>query len=274
MKKAIIALGVLALLSCKGKGGEKPKEPEGKVISQIGDIKITEEDLGAQVPDVEGFTMGEGDRKLLVEGLEKLSVFYLAAKEQGLDKDPKVSRRVQWAERAVLADEFIKRQMETIQVTDADIANYIKANEADFKREVNLLEVAITEPSMADTVKKLLRDGSYAAAKMLEYFAQQGSLMVNPIGYVNVAALRFNMPQDAADAVKKAKVQDILGPYEAQGMHVLIMVLDSRAASPDMKQIEPVLKQALLAEKQQQAVDSLYNFYRAKYTTTAGGEKK
>ncbi len=270
--KTLFALGALMLvvsLSCKGKGEESQAQPqdEGKVLTQIGDVKITEKDLNAQVPDVGEIGLKEGDKQALLEGLEKLTVFYLAAKEQGLDKDPDVARRAEWARRAVFADEFLKQQTKDLQVTDADISQYYKEHEADFNKEMSLLEVGLAQPSLADSVKKLLRDGSYAAAKMLEYFGKQGLIMMNPVGYINAAALRFNLPPDAAEAVRTAKSKDILGPFDAgNGMQVLIMVLDVRKANPDMKKIEPVLKQALLAEKQQATVDSLYNFYKGKFT--------
>ncbi|MGB9589414.1 MAG: hypothetical protein ACP5QG_04015 [candidate division WOR-3 bacterium] len=273
MKKAWLVFGIIAALACGKK--EKPQpEPEGKVLKTIGDIKITEEDLSSQLPSVEGFTMSQGDTAALLDGMEKIAIFYLAAKDDGLDKDPKVARKAQWAERAILADEFLRRRLETVQVTDADIANYVKEHQDDFGREVNLVEVALQDPAMADTIKKLLLDGSYAAAKMLEYFAQRGVLMMNPIGYVNVAALRFNMPPDAAEAVKRAKRGDILGPYSASGLSILIMVADIRKATPDMTKIEPVLKEALTAEKRQALVDSLYKELKAKYISPSSTADK
>jgi len=273
MRKTWIALGILALVACGKK--EKPQpEPEGKVLSTIGDIKITEQDLSSQLPNVEGFTMSQGDTAALLDGMEKIAIFYLAAKDEGLDKDPKIARRAQWAERAILADEFLRKRLEAVEVTDADIANYVKEHQDDFSREVSLVEVAFQDPAMADTIRKLLLDGSYAAAKMLEYFAERGVLMMNPIGYVNVAALRFNMPPDAAEAVRRAKRGEILGPYSASGLSILIMVVDMRKATPDMSKIEPVLKDALTAEKHQAIVDSLYNDLKTKYATTAEGQGK
>ncbi len=271
MRKTWLVFGILAVLACGKK--EKPQpEPEGKVLKQIGDIKITEEDLSSQLPNIEGFTMTQGDTAALLDGMEKIAIFCLAAKDEGLDKDPKVARRAEWAERAILADEFLRRRLEKLEVTDADIANYVKEHQDDFGREVSLVEVAFQDPAMADTIKKLLIDGSYAAAKMLEYFAQKGALMMNPIGYVNAAALRFNMPPDAAEAVRRAKRGDILGPYSASGLSILIMVVDIRKATPDMTKIEPVLKQALTAERQQATVDSLYNDLKAKYASPASAQ--
>ncbi|MEO0249848.1 MAG: peptidylprolyl isomerase, partial [candidate division WOR-3 bacterium] len=241
----------------------------------VGDIKITEEDLSSQLPNIEGFSMTQGDTAALLDGMEKIAIFYLAAKDEALDKDPKVARRAEWAQRAILADEFLRRRLDTVQVTDADIANYVKEHQDDFNREMSLVEIAFQDPAMADTIKKLLLDGSYAAAKMLEYFAQRGMLMMNPIGYVNAAALRFNMPPDAAEAVRRAKRGDILGPYSASGLSILIMVVDIRKATPDMTKIEPVLKEALTAEKHQATVDSLYNDLKAKYASpsSAQGQK-
>ena len=261
----MIALGILSLVACGKK--EKPQpEPEGKVLKTVGEIKITEDDLSSQIPSVEGFTLTQGDTAALLDGLEKIAIFYLAAKDEGLDKETKVARRAEWAQRAILADEFLRRRLETVQVTDADIANYVKEHQDDFNREINLVEVAFRDPAMADTIKKLLIDGSYAAAKMLEYFAQRGALMMNPIGYVNAAALRFNMPPDAAEAVRRARKGDILGPYSASGLSILIMVVDIRKTTPDMTKIEPVLKEALTIEKRQAVADSLYKDLRAKYS--------
>jgi hypothetical protein len=273
MRKPWIALGILALVACGKK--EKPQpEPEGKVLSTIGDIKITEEDLSSQLPSVEGFTMSQGDTAALLDGMEKIAIFYLAAKDEGLDKDPKIARKAQWAERAIIADEFLRKRLEAVQVTDADIANYVKEHQDDFNREISLVEIAFQDPAMADTIRKLLLDGSYAAAKMLEYFTERGVLMMNPIGYVNAAALRFNMPPDAAEAVRRAKRGEILGPYSASGLSILIMVVDIRKATPDMSKIEPVLKDALTAEKHQAIVDSLYNDLKTKYSSTAEGQGK
>ncbi len=265
--RRFLALGLLPLLAC-GKGAPEKAEAEelgGQPIEKIGEVTIYNEDLKASLPSVGEFKLSGADSAALVESLKRIAVFYQAAKAQGLDTLPEVKRKLVWAQRAALAQEFLMRTLDTVKVSEQELSQFMKDNMADLTRQVNIMEVAVKEPALVDSVRKLLLDGSFAAMKMLQWFSQRGAVVVNPVGYVSVAALRFNLPPNAAKALKEAKVGQVVGPFPSpMGFMVLMKVVDQRQVKPDTAAIKPALHQALLAEKQQRVIDSLFGWWLAK----------
>jgi len=264
MRKAL-ALALL-FLGCGKKTQAKPQaEPRGEALERVGEVTIYKEDLRVSLPSVGEFKLSGADSAALLESLKRVAAFYQAAKAEGLDTLPEVRRKLLWAQRAALAQEFLMRVLDTVKVSDAELSKYIKEHMPELSRQVNVMEVAVKEPALVDSIRKLLEDGSYASMRMLQWFSERGAVVVNPVGYVSVAALRFNLPPDAAKALKEAKVGQVVGPFPSPtGFMVLMKVVDQRQVKPDTAAIKPALGQALLAERQAKVIDSLFGYWLAK----------
>ncbi len=270
-----IFLGSLGLMYFTGKGkaegGETSSAKEVKLdtLEVVGDVVIAKEDLQAasKVP-------GLNPQQDLRQSLRKIALFYNAAKEKGITSDPQARRMAYWADKSVYADLFYQRYVvPLIKLDTSKVNEFINAHKDEFSKEIAMLMVVYQDPSLTDTLRKLLKDGSYAANLMLEEFAKAGKINVQPSPYQNLGLGRFAMDEKEYESLKKAKVGDVVGPFQvAPGTYALAKIVDIKRVSlkklgPDVK---GVVYQYLLEQRRKEVEDSLVKVFERKY---AGGGK-
>lgn len=264
-----IFLGAFGALYFEKKGvvsgkGEEENTSEN-VYKRIGDVVITPLDLNI-VQSIPFFNQSKEDAE---RSLMKLAVFYQEGKNLGLDKDSVVKRLRYWADKSVVVDAFYREYiLPKIKVDSSDVMEYIGQHKDEFSREVALLTVAFKDIKLADTLRKLLKDGSYAANLMLEEFARSGKIAVQPSGYQNVGLGRFALSEEEYNILKKAKKEDVIGPFTVgPGMYVIAKVVDVREVN--IKDLDPQIKevvyQYLLDQKRRTVEDSVFNVLLKKY---------
>ncbi len=261
------AFGALYFQKKKGVVSEKEEKENipKNVYKRIGDVVITPLDLNI-VQSIPYLNQSKEDAE---KSLMKLAVFYQEGKNLGLDKDSVVRRLRYWADKSVVVDAFYRRYiLPKIKVDSSDVMEYIRQHKDEFSREVALLTVAFKDVKLADTLKKLLKDGSYAANLMLEEFARSGKISVQPSGYQNVGLGKFVLSEEEYGTLRKAKKEDVIGPFTVgPGAYVLAKVVDIRRVN--IKDLDPQIKevvyQYLLDQKRRAVEDSVFNVLLKKY---------
>ncbi|NPB04743.1 MAG: hypothetical protein GXO39_10110 [Thermotogae bacterium] len=263
------SIGFYYLKGSKGRVEETAPKTEVKLdtLEVVGDVVIAAEDLksASQIP-------GLNTNQDLKRALEKIALFYNAAKEKNITDDPEARRMAYWADKSVYADLYYQKYVvPLIKVDTAKVLDYIQKHKDEFSKEVAMLMVVYRDPKLTDTLRKLLKDGSYAANLMLEEFAKAGKIGVQPSPYQNLGLGRFSMDPKDYEKLKKAKVGDVIGPFQvAPGTYALAKIADIRRVSisklgPDVKS---VVYQYLLDQRKREVEDSLIKIFRKKY---AGG---
>ena len=264
------SLGLMYLT--RGKGVEKTTGTAGEMkidtLKVIGDVVIAKEDLKA-ASNIPGLTPDQDLKK----ALEKIALFYNAAKEKGITSDPQARRMAYWADKSVYADLFYQKYVVPLIKVDTNAVNdYINAHKDEFSKEIAMLMVVYKDPALTDTLRKLLKDGSYAANLMLEELAKKGKIGVQPSPYQNLGLGRFAMSEEEYETLKKAKVGDVVGPFQvAPGTYALAKIVDIKRVS--LKNLDPNVKgvvyQYLLEQRKKEVEDSLVKVFERKY---AGGK--
>lgn len=99
------------LASVRGLIDDFTKNP-GTVVAEIGDHPITRGDVAEAlrtVPATDGGTSLEALYRNAVQGLMAQQAMVIRAKEQGIDKDPAVARRIETTVNTILANEYLRR---------------------------------------------------------------------------------------------------------------------------------------------------------------------
>ncbi len=268
-----VFLGSLGLMYLtRGKGAEKSVETAEEkgldTLKVIGDVVIAREDLSAasKIPVL-------NPNQDLEKALEKIALFYNAAKERGITSDPQAKRMAYWTDKSVYADLFYQKYVvPLIKVDTSAVNDYINAHKDEFSKEIAMLMVIYKDPALTDTLRKLLKDGSYAANLMLEEFAKDGKIGVQPSPHQNLGLGRFAMDEEQFKALKRAKVGDVVGPFQvAPGTYALAKIVDIRRT--DLRKLDPNVKgvvyQYLLDQRRKEVEDSLFKVFERKY---AGGK--
>ncbi len=249
---------------------ETPKLPfEIDTLEVIGDVVIAKQDL-EDLPQIPGVDNTRDFR----DALEKAALFYNAAKEKGITEDPKAQRMVYWAEKGVYADLYYQRYiLPLIRVDTSSVDSFLKANREVFTKEVAMLTVIFKDPKMADTLKKLLKDGSYAANLMLEEFAKRGKIVLQPSPFQNLGLAKFAMSEEEFKTLKNAKVGDVVGPFQvAPGTYAVSKIVEIRRVSLKEipSQVRSLVYNYLLDMRRREVEDSVIKVLKEKFT---GGER-
>ena len=265
-----LALGIFmgafgALYFKRGKAEEKVDEVPKDVYKKIGEVYITKMDLemASSIPQL------AASKEDIEKGIIKLALFYNEGKSLGLDKDSTVKRLIYWAEKNVIADAYYRKYvLPKITLDTNEVIKFINEHKDEFSREIAMLTVSFQDPKLADTLKKLLKDGSYAANLMLEEFARGGKISVQPSGYQNLGLGRFALREEEYNALKKAKKDDVIGPFEVgPNVYVVAKVVDVRKT--DINKLDPQVKgivyQFLIEKRRMEVEDSVFAALSAKY---------
>jgi sulfur relay (sulfurtransferase) DsrC/TusE family protein len=256
-----VFIGSFGTIYFKGKSEEVPKD----VYKKVGEVYITKTDLemASSIPQI------LASKEDIEKGIIKLALFYNEGKKLGLDKDSTVKRLMYWAEKNVVADAFYRKYvLPKITVDTTEVIKFINEHKEEFSTEIAMLTVSFQDPKLADTLKKLLRDGSYAANLMLEEFARSGKIGVQPTGYQNLGLGRFALSEEEYNALKGAKKGDVIGPFQVgPNVFVVAKVVDIRKT--DINKLDPQVKsiiyQFLLEKRRVEVEDSVFSALSAKY---------
>jgi sulfur relay (sulfurtransferase) DsrC/TusE family protein len=260
-----IFIGSFGTIYFKGKAEGKSEEVPKDVYKKVGEVYITKTDLemASSIPQI------AASKEDIEKGIIKLALFYNEGKKLGLDKDSTVKRLMYWAEKNVVADAFYRKYvLPKITVDTTEVIKFINEHKEEFSTEIAMLTLSFQDPKLADTLKKLLRDGSYAANLMLEEFARSGKIGVQPTGYQNLGLGRFALSEEEYNALRGAKKGDVIGPFQVgPNVFVVAKVVDIRKT--DINKLDPQVKsiiyQFLLERRRAEVEDSVFSALSAKY---------
>jgi len=260
-----IFIGSFGTIYFKGKSEGKSEEVPKDVYKKVGEVYITKTDLemASSIPHI------VASKEDIEKGIIKLALFYNEGKNLGLDKDSTVKRLIYWAEKNVVADAFYRKYvLPKITVDTTEVIKFINEHKEEFSTEIAMLTLSFQDPKLADTLKKLLRDGSYAANLMLEEFARGGKIGVQPIGYQSLGLGRFALSEEEYNALRGAKKGDVIGPFQVgPNVFVVAKVVDIRKT--DINKLDPQVKsiiyQFLLEKRRVEVEDSVFSALSAKY---------
>ncbi len=259
-----IFIGAFSVTYFKGRV-EKPKEEPKDIYKKIGEVYITKMDLEI-ASSISPLAASKED---IEKGILKLALFYNEGKNLGLDKDSIVKRLIYWAEKNVIADAFYRRYiLPKINLDTSEVIRFLNDHKEEFSREMAMLTISFQDPQLADTLKKLLKDGSYAANLMIEELARSGKISVQPSGYQNLGLGRLALNEEEYRALRNAKENDVIGPFQVgPNVYVVAKVVDIRRV--DINKLDPQVKgvvyQFLLEKRRTEVEDSVFSALSAKY---------
>ncbi|MBU1536469.1 peptidyl-prolyl cis-trans isomerase [Myxococcota bacterium] len=132
---------------------------KGKIVAEIGSVKITvadlEERINKQIPFIRKRYTDEGERKKFLESIVDFEVLAMEAKAQGLDKKPDVITALRKVmihrQRQSVLDSRVKLDM----ITDAEVKSYYDKHVIEFKRPERRRAAIIVTKTKDEAVKVL-----------------------------------------------------------------------------------------------------------------------
>jgi len=266
MKTKLLLSLLLLLINC---GRE---EPEEDVIVRIGDEKLTKDDL--KLFGISEVKM-EGDlNTALIENWIKSTLFYLAAKKEGLDKLPEMKRKLKWSERSILAQEYLSRKSQEISVDNIEIEEILTRKGDLFSKGVNLLIIFFPDSVRGEGIIKALSLRGRRYRRELDKLREDPNISVMQTGIVNLGSFLYEfegIPERLKENIPKMRIGEISDIYPVEGGFVLVKLLAKKPLEVDTLETKEFLRQVLIQRKRQKMEDSLYNVLKREFNVIIEG---
>jgi len=144
----------------------QPPIQAGDVLATVGDIKISREMLDnviSTIPEENRvpFLTPDGQKKILDE-VVSFVLLSEAARKQGMDQEPAIRTRLDYAQREYLAREYFRRKAaQSPAVSEEELQKYYQDNLSEFKppEEIKARHILVKTEAQANKVMEQLKAG-------------------------------------------------------------------------------------------------------------------
>jgi peptidyl-prolyl cis-trans isomerase C len=253
------------------------------ILAEVGSYKLTLEEFEDQVqslpPQLQMALLR--NPKLKEQFLDRwvdITLIAQEARDKKLDQDPEIQAKIEDIMNAVLAQEFLRREIEgKVKITDDEIETYYKGHKEEFTNpeSVKARHILLRVPEGADEkawkeaeskakdVKKKLENGEDFAELAKKYSDDPGSKTKGgDLGFFT----KGRMVPEFESAAFSLKPGELSGPVKTNFGYHIIEVKEKKAADTKaLAEVQAQIRQALQKEKQQQLQDALIERLKAKY---------
>jgi peptidyl-prolyl cis-trans isomerase C len=279
--KIFLALvGVSFLFGLYGNAFASEKED---ILAQVGSNKLTLEEFESQIqslpPQLQmALLRNPRLKEQFLDRWVDITLIAQEARDKKLDQDPEIQAKIEDIMNAILAQEFLHREIEgKVKMTDDEIENYYKGHKDEFTNpeSVKARHILLKVPEGADEkawkeagskakdIKKKLKDGEDFAELAKKYSDDPGSKNKGgDLGFFT----RGRMVPEFESAAFSLKPGELSDPVKTEFGYHIIEVKEKRAASTKtLQEVQAQIRQTLQREKQQQLQDELIKKLKAKY---------
>jgi hypothetical protein len=270
MKKiALVALSVLILVSCGGKGTSAANakiHKTGPVLARVGNEVLTKNELlmlfRGQIPP-------DAPREKLQTVLESWvsgELWYQEAVREGVGQDETTLLALRNEERNAIATMFLSRVRDTITVSEAEVYDYFQQHKSDYTLGARIMYIILRDPDLADKVLQDVKSGAdfKQTAKQVSYEAEDSRGLET--GYFlrnDTTVFLLQLSPDLNQAIfslQPGQVSDVVDVSGAGGTtYWIVKCVDRKQLKSDVKY--EAVKKAIAAElqpwKQKQVADKL-----------------
>jgi peptidyl-prolyl cis-trans isomerase C len=267
MKKiAIIPIIILSLVGC-----ERQKQQPKPYIAQVGDSKLTVEEVEKYLP--EGIETDYNTKKDFVQKWIDSEILYREAMENKLDNDPTIEEEITRNKKQLIINKLIQNELSSISVDTNEIGKYYRENIVEFIRnddEVKFVYLLVKEDEATETKKKLTgrRLWEIISEKKAEHFT---TLDENQTDFIPVGSL---IPE-LAEPMTKLKIGQISNPIKTKDGYYFIELIDrkNQGTYKSLDEVNDSIKEKILKIKQEAKLKILLSELRNKYKVEVNLDK-
>jgi len=259
-KRFLLSVFVLMFaVSCSKGGGFK-----GDYVVKIGDVKLTREDVQAQMSTIPPMArmsfMGPDGAARFVDELVKKEGLYLEAKKRGLEKDREAGKKIEEAGKIALVNYLIDKEIASAsRVSEKDIRDYYDSHKDDFinNKEMRVSRIVVKGQDDASKVLQRLKGGEDFARVAREVSIDKSSAKAGgDMGYVSPMD-KGRLDPGLVSLAFSLKRGELSGPVTMDGGIGILKVTDMKGNSVDFDQVKTVIPRKMTQEKQKMVFEKL-----------------
>lgn len=242
-----------------------------KTYATVNGSDITDREIAGILQVIPGANFAQmtddQKKKIIDQAIEKKLLGEKALKE-GMDKEPEFKEALKNVKKDLALELWMKKQFESIKLTDADMKDFYKKNKDKFKKEesAKAKHILLANEEDAKAVIKELKDAKDLNAKFIELAKAKSTGPSGPSGGDLGWFDRKRMVKefsDAAFALKKGSYTKT--PVKTQfGYHIIMLEDIKPAGSASFDEVKPNIEQSLKVEKFQDKMKKISKELRAK----------
>ncbi len=233
-----------------------------KVLATVNGVAIKESDVDVMVAAFaqHGQNMNnEQGRKMVLEQLISKKLLLLDAQKNLFEYDPEFKKELEMVKNDLLVNFVMKKTMEKVSVTDAEVKEYYEKNKEGFVEgeKVGASHILVDSEEKA---KEILEKINNKEISFEDAARAESSCPSNENGGNLGEFTRGQMVPEFDQACFSMEVGEIKGPVKTQfGYHLIKLNSKAEAKPMEFDVIKEQLKGSLLQEKQQEAYKSKLN---------------
>ncbi|MFN4197080.1 MAG: peptidylprolyl isomerase [Caldimicrobium sp.] len=257
-----------------------------KVLAEVGPYKLFEEDLEDIMksdPKVKEILKVKPElksqiQKALMERWINISLLSLAAKEEKLDTNPSIKKKILENEKMILAEEFLQRKLSNLTVTEEEMRKYYENNKSNYREPegVQLKHILIFVDSKegkeaeerALNKAKQIRDQLLKGAKFEELAKLHSDDLAsrNKGGDLGILRKGDTIPE-FEEKIFSLKVGEISEPIRSPyGYHIVKVVKKVPASQLSFETVKDRIKEDLLKEKEKEQLEKELENLKKKFS--------
>jgi peptidyl-prolyl cis-trans isomerase C len=233
----LAACAALALAACaRQNGAQHPPEPGDTAVASVNGQTVWASDVKREA--VAQGLIGEGEpldisSPTFHQALDQLvdeELLAAEAERQNLANDPETKRRLAAARERILGDMLVENLVErTVSESSIRALYQDEVQSAGQAEEMHAAQIVTASQGDAQAVRKALAGGAaFETVAMQHSIDAQTRLNGGDLGYFTLDVL----PPTYADALKNAKVGDVVGPFQTDSGWVVLKLEDRRPETP------------------------------------------
>jgi peptidyl-prolyl cis-trans isomerase C len=262
MKKImLVVLLSAALCACSQKQTDRKVEQKGDVLAKVGTASISQGDFYNDLKSLPDYARqmfeGENGKEKFLDEIVKKEILYQQALKEGLDKDPKFSKKLEDFKKLTLVSELLEKEiMAKAKVSDSDVKDYYSKHKQDFATtsQIKASHILVKTQAEAEKVLARLKKGEKFEAVAKEVSIDKPSAANGgELGYFS----RGQMVPEFERAAVGLKAGEISNPVKTPfGFHIIKVTDKKTGPVIEFDKVKDIISQRLSGEKQKEAFDN------------------
>jgi peptidyl-prolyl cis-trans isomerase C len=250
VRTALVSAVVAVALVSVGCGR---RDDEG-VLARVEDSTISVDQFYAAIPEHLLAVMSLDDQEEALRTWVKTELFYQEGLRQGVGRDEDLLRRLQEIERELVAEEYIRRFMESVpDVSDEEARAYFDAHSSEYAIQVRLAHILVRNRPEAERALVDIRSGTPFETVAAQLSIDQTASLGGDLGYMRRGEMIHEL-EEAAFGLNVGEVSDVIP--SSYGYHI-VKVLDRHpgAGQPTFDSKYAAVMNFLTSERRREAFD-------------------
>lgn len=241
---------------------------ENNILAIVNGLQIKEsdvEDVINRLPqDRRAYVDNPTGREQLLQQIISFELMYLHGKEQEIENSEAYKNQVERLKKEILTQVTIDNVLSKVAVEDQEAKKFYDENQDKFMdmEQVRAKHILVDSEEKAKEVANLIQDGLTFEEAAEKYSSCPSNAQGGDLGFFT----RGKMVPEFEDAAFSLKVGEISDPVKTQfGYHLVKVEEKKEARNRDYEEVEHMIKNNLLQQKQAEAYGNLTEELKKKY---------